>query len=227
MGKLRAGMHKILYENNVEAGMVEKEQKTLVTYLVDGLAPNSFRQAVKTQLSQPPENAPRSPSLGRKCSTSSKTGNNGSYAQPVARQVTVGRQETYSGPAGQITPDPQRCFICNSVNNLVKNWPVTKGDTSFPSSCGGKNKDTIIALINDQLPSTGLLYSGADDSVVGLGLAQALAARGAPIDIMTADTPTLFCPAGGSIVRMTRQVSLDKIKMETSTGILVLRRVKR
>lgn len=51
MGKLRAGMHKILYENNVEAGMVEKEQKTLVTYLVDGLAPNSFRQAVKTQLS--------------------------------------------------------------------------------------------------------------------------------------------------------------------------------
>ncbi|GMF40584.1 unnamed protein product [Phytophthora fragariaefolia] len=51
MGKLRADMLKLLDENNVEAAMLEKEQKKLVVYLVNGLGPDDFCQAVKTRLS--------------------------------------------------------------------------------------------------------------------------------------------------------------------------------
>ncbi|GMF50149.1 unnamed protein product [Phytophthora fragariaefolia] len=50
MGKLRADMHELLDENNVEAAMLEKKQKKLVVGLVNGLGRDGFRQAAALSL---------------------------------------------------------------------------------------------------------------------------------------------------------------------------------
>ncbi|KAE8897368.1 hypothetical protein PF003_g18193 [Phytophthora fragariae] len=50
MGQLRADMHKILDQHNVENIFFQKEQKKLVQYLVAALEPEDFREAIRKRL---------------------------------------------------------------------------------------------------------------------------------------------------------------------------------
>ncbi|GMF56132.1 unnamed protein product [Phytophthora fragariaefolia] len=247
MGKLRADMHKLLDKTNVEAAMLEKQQKKLVVFLVNGLGPGDFRRAAKTRLSYEENKrlcsdvvafCGRALDLMRShmlCQPSASDRPKKPQSRPAQQRLQGGHQRqqyphsssSSGGGPGEAARPIAECMQKGKENASTSRLAaVTKGSMSLSSSWDGKDKGTVIALVNTTLYLTVLLDSGADDSAVGLGLVQALAARGVPIDVMTADTPTLLCPVGYTKIQVIRQVSLDEIKIETSAGPQVVRGLK-
>ncbi|KAL3670078.1 hypothetical protein V7S43_004394 [Phytophthora oleae] len=272
MGKLRADMHRILDKHNVEAVMLEKERKKIVSYLSAALGPDDFREAVRTRLSYEENKQLRSDVIGfygwalelmrshmlwRPALSQARKFRSHPKQQPQQPQHYPQRSLDNASPAGSSgsTPpasaqarDRRRCLNCNSPDHLVRDCPdagpgdavrlivecYPKTKQSPPDSrqaavvaagspWDGTDKGTAMALINGDLPCSVLLDSGADDSVVGAGLVNALHARGIDVSLSTLATPTMLCPVGDARIRVTRKARLSEVKIETSAGPLVLR----
>ncbi|GMF58868.1 unnamed protein product [Phytophthora fragariaefolia] len=148
MSKLRSDMHSILDKRNVEAVMLEKEQKKLVNYMVAALRPEDLREAVRTRLGYEENKKLRSdvislygwmlellrsfmlwkPEVVAVISKVLKARN------PLPRNQSSSNSTPHKPPEGFATggqPGPrralprngQRCLKCNSAQHLVKQCP--------------------------------------------------------------------------------------------------------